>query len=39
VSKALNGEPTVVKHLYGRNLAHRVVNQGTFKIKKRQVDD
>ena len=39
VSKAPNGEPTVVKQLYGRNPAHRVVNRGTFKIKKRQVED
>ena len=39
VSTAPNGEPTVVKHLYGRNPAHRVVNRGTFKIKKRQVED
>lgn len=37
--KAPNGEPTVVKHLYGRNLAYQVVNRGTFKIKKRQVED
>ena len=39
MSKAPNCEPTVVKHLYGRNPAHRMVNRGTFKIKKRQVED
>lgn len=39
MSKAPNCEPTVVKRLYGRNPAHRMVNRGTFKIKKRQVED
>ena len=39
LSKAPNCEPTVVKHLHGRNPAYRLVNRGTFKIKKRQVED
>ena len=37
--KELNSPPIVIKHLSGRNpeLAQRVANRGTFKIKKRKV--
>ena len=39
VSKMPNRTPIVIKHLSGRNpeLAQRVANRGTFKIKKRKV--
>ena len=37
--KELNSPPIVIKHLSGRNpeLAQRVANRGTFKIKKCKV--
>ena len=39
MSKTPNRTPIVIKHLSGRNpeLAQRVANRGTFKIKKRKV--
>ena len=40
MSKTPNRTPIVIKHLSGRNpeLAQRVANRGTFKIKKRKIN-
>jgi len=41
VSKSPNNAAVLIKHLFGRNpeLSKRVASRGTFKIKKRQLND